>query len=217
MKKICSTGSDQSQRKELVDIDDNNIDINRQAELLSINRTSFYRDLKITVNRKNIRHIVRDMEIYTIYPKPNFTKWYYAQYKRPYLLRNLHITHPDQVWGIDITYIRMNKGFMYLFIIIDWHSWCIVDYEVSNTLEKAFVINCLKRALSKEKPEIIHSDQGSHFINPKCIAVLESEDVRISMDGKSQALDNVRTERFFRSIKYDKIYINEYDTPKQLR
>jgi len=175
------------------------------------------RELKVTVNRKKIRRMMRDMGIYTIYPKPNLSKRYHAQYKRPYLLRNLNITHPDQVWGIDITYIRMNKGFMYLFIIIDWYSRCIVDYELSNTLEKTFVMNCLKRVLSTKKPEIINSDQGSHFTNPKYIALLESENVRISMDGKGQALDNVRTERFFRSIKYDKIYINEYDTPKQLR
>ena len=93
------------------------------------------RDLKVTVNRKKIRRMMRDMGIYTIYPKPNLSKRYHAKYKRPYLLRNLNITHPDQVWGIDITYIRMNKGFMYLFIIIDWYSRCIVDYELSNTLE----------------------------------------------------------------------------------
>lgn len=175
------------------------------------------RDLKVTVNRKKIRRMMRDMGIYTIYPKPNLSKRYHAQYKRPYLLRNLNITHPDQVWGIDITYIRMNKGFMYLFIIIDWYSRCIVDYELSNTLEKTFVMNCLKRAFSTNKPEIMNSDQGSHFTNPDYLSLLEGENVRISMDGKGQALDNVRTERFFRSIKYDKIYINEYDTPKQLR
>lgn len=175
------------------------------------------RDLGVIVNRKKIRRMMRDMGIYTIYPKPNLSKRYHAQYRRPYLLRNLSITRPDQVWGVDITYIRMNKGFMYLFIIINWYSRCIVDYELSNTLEKTFVINCLKRALSTRKPEIINSDQGSHFTNPEYLSLLDGENVRVSMDGKGQALDNVRTERFFRSIKYDKIYINEYDTPKQLR
>ncbi len=104
--------------------------------------------------------MMRVMGIYTIYPKPNLSKRYHAQYIRPYLLRNLDIERPDQVWGVDITYIRMQKGFMYLFIIIDWYSRRIVDYELSSTLEKSFVLNCLKRALSNRKPEIINSDQG---------------------------------------------------------
>ena len=157
------------------------------------------------------------MGIYTIYPKPNLSKRYHAQYIRPYLLRKLNIVRSDQVWGIDITYIRMHKGYMYLFIIIDWHSRCIVDFELSNTLEKSFVLNCLRRALSKNKPEIINSDQGGHFTNPDYIKLLEEANIRISMDGKGQALDNARTERFFRTLKYDLIYINEYDTPRELR
>ena len=175
------------------------------------------RDDEIVVNRKKIRRMMRVMGIYTIYPKPNLSKRYHAQYIRPYLLRNLNIVRPDQVWGVDITYIRMQKGFMYLFIIIDWYSRRIVDYELSSTLEKSFVLNCLKRALSKRKPEIINSDQGGHFTNPDYIELLEEAEVKISMDGKGQALDNVRTERFFRTLKYDLIYINEFETPKELR
>jgi len=111
----------------------------------------------------------------------------------------------------------MQKGFMYLFIIIDWYSRRIVDYELSSTLEKSFVLNCLKRALSNRKPEIINSDQGGHFTNPDYIELLEEDKIKISMDGKGQALDNVRTERFFRTLKYDLIYINEFETPKGLR
>lgn len=175
------------------------------------------RELKVTINRKKVRRMMRDMGVYTIYPKPNLSKRYHAQYKRPYLLRNLNISRPDQVWGVDITYVRMHKGFMYLFVIIDWYSRCIVDYELSNSLEKTFVMECLKRALSTRKPEIINSDQGSHFTNPDYIELLESADVKISMDGKGQALDNVRTERFFRTLKYDLIYIHEFETPKALR
>lgn len=175
------------------------------------------RDDEICVNRKKIRRMMRDMGVYTIYPKPNLSKRYHAQYIRPYLLRNLNITHPDQVWGIDITYVRMQKGFMYLFVIIDWYSRRIVDFELSSTLEKSFVMNCLKRALSTRKPEIINSDQGSHFTNPDYIQLLEDAEVKISMDGKGQALDNIRTERFFRTLKYDLIYTNEFDTPRELR
>lgn len=175
------------------------------------------RDDEICVNRKKIRRMMRDMGVYTIYPKPNLSKRYHAQYIRPYLLRNLNITHPDQVWGIDITYIRMQKGFMYLFVIIDWYSRRIVDFELSSTLEKSFVINCLKRTLSTRKPEIINSDQGSHFTNSDYIQLLEAAEVKISMDGKGQALDNIRTERFFRTLKYDLIYTHEFGTPRELR
>ncbi len=135
------------------------------------------RDDEIVVNRKKIRRMMRVMGIYTIYPKPNLSKRYHAQYIRPYLLRNLNIVRPDQVWGVDITYIRMQKGFMYLFIIIDWYSRRIVDYELSSTLEKSFVLNCLKRALSKRKPEIINSDQGGHFTNPDYIELLEEAEL----------------------------------------
>lgn len=130
------------------------------------------RDNHLCVNRKKIRRMMRDMGVYTIYPKPNLSKRYHAQYIRPYLLRSLNITRPDQVWGVDITYIRMEKGFMYLFIIIDWYSRYIVDFELSNTLEKSFVIDCLKRALRNRKPEIINSDQGSHFTNPDYLELL---------------------------------------------
>lgn len=169
------------------------------------------------INPKRVRRMMRDMGIYAIYPKPNLSKRYHAAHIRPYLLRRLSITRVDQVWGVDITYLPMRKGFMYLFVIIDWHSRCIVDYELSNTLDKAFVLTCLKRALSKRRPEIINSDQGGHFTNPDYIALLESAGVKISMDGRGQCLDNVRTERFFRTLKYDTIYIYEVNTPRELR
>ncbi len=175
------------------------------------------RDDQVIVNRKKIQRLMQVMGVYTIYPKPNLSKRYHAQYVRPYLLRNLPITRPDQVWGVDITYIRMEKGFMYLFVILDWYSRKIVDFELSSTIDKAFVMSCLKRALSTNKPEIINSDQGGHFTNADYISLLETADIKISMDGKGQALDNARTERFFRTIKYDLIYINEFNTPRELR
>ena len=105
---------------------------------------------------------------------------------------------------------------MYLFVILDWHTSQIVDDEVSYTLEKEFVLRCLRRALCNRRPEIINSDQGSHFTNQAYLDLMESNGVRVSMDGKGQALDNVRTERFFRSLKYEDIYINEYVTPKEM-
>ena len=167
------------------------------------------------VNRKRVRRLMRQMGIYAIYP--NLSKMLCAKYRMPYLLRKLEITHPDHVWGVDITYLRMGKGFMYMFVIIDWYSRCIVDYELSLTLEKTFVMNCLKRALSCRKPEIINSDQGSHFTNEDYINLLKSHAVKISMDGKGRATDNARTERFFRTMKYDCVYINEFNSPNELR
>jgi len=168
------------------------------------------------INKKRVRRLMRLMDIIALYPGPNLSKRYHKQYIRPYLLRDLIIDHEDQVWGIDITYLPFKKGFLYLFIIIDWHTRQIVDYEVSYTLEKEFVLRCLRRALRSRKPEIINSDQGSHFTNQAYLDLMESNGVRISMDGKGQALDNIRTERFFRSLKYEDIYINEYVTPREM-
>ena len=252
LKKLSSAG----ERKPLLETGHLRLAVKRQAELLSVNRTSVYRkpnppvideqdlflmrrideihtdeptwgyrtitrilrrETGVAINRKKVRRLMRDMGIYTIYPKPNLSKRYHNQYIRPYLLRKVAITRPDQVWGVDITYIRMQKGFLYLFVIIDWHSRYIVDYELSSTLDKSFVLACLKRALTFRKPEIINSDQGGHFTNPEYILLLEEAGVKISMDGKGQCLDNARTERFFRTLKYDRIYINEYETPRELR
>jgi len=168
------------------------------------------------INRKRVRRLMRVMDIIALYPGPNLSKRYHAQYIRPYLLRNLTIDHKDQLWGIDITYLPFPKGFLYLFIIIDWYTREIVDYEISYTLEKEFVLRCLRRALCRRKPEIINSDQGSHFTCQAYLDLLDSYQVKISMDGKGQALDNIRTERFFRSLKYDDIYIKEYETPREM-
>ena len=169
------------------------------------------------VNRKRVRRLMRNMGLRTVYPRPNLSKRYHAQYVHPYLLRNLDIIRPNQVWGVDITYIRMHKGFMYLFVIIDWYSRKIIDYELSSTIDKAFVLTCLKRAFATQKPEIMNSDQGSHFTNSDYVELLKEQGIRISMDGKGQATDNSRTERFFRSLKYECIYLNEYSSPRELR
>jgi len=171
----------------------------------------------IIVNQKRIRRLMRLMGIQTIYPGPNLSKLLHSKYIKPYLLRNLEIVRPDQVWGVDITYIRMEQGFMYMFVILDWFSRCVIDYELSTTLEKGFVITCLNRALAKSRPEIINSDQGGHFTNEEYTGLLNSLGIKISMDGKGRATDNARTERFFRTMKYDCIYINEFESPKQFR
>jgi putative transposase len=171
----------------------------------------------IPVNLKKARRLMRKMGLYAIYPKRNLSKMYHRQYIHPYLLRNLPITRANQVWAVDLTYVRMGKGFMYLFVIIDVFSRYIIDYELSSTLEKGFVMDCLKRAFTKAKPEIINSDQGSHFTNEDYVNLLKSNAIQISMDTKGRALDNIFVERFFRSFKYELIYLNEFVSPRALR
>lgn len=157
------------------------------------------------------------MGIQGICPGPNLSKRLHAQYIHPYLLRGLNVDHLDQVWAVDITYIRLRHGFMYLFVIIDLYSRYIVDYELSTTMDRHWVLECLKRAFKSRKPEIINSDQGSQFTNKDYIELLQTEGIKISMDGKGRALDNIFVERFFRTLKYENIYLNEYETPKALR
>jgi putative transposase len=255
LKKNLALNEPVKERQSMIERDHPSITIKRQADLLSINRTSVYRPAsekqpsaeniqimhrideiymkhpyygyrRITVtlreqgfevNRKRVRRLMRLMGLEAIYPKPNLSKRLHAKYCRPYLLRGLTIDKPNQVWGIDITYIRMGKGFMYLFNIIDWYSRKVIDYELSNTLEKGFVLKCLRRAFRSYRPEIINSDQGSHFTNAAYLELLEQAGVKVSMDGKGRATDNSRTERYFRSLKYECIFLNEFDNPRALR
>ncbi|MEV2432991.1 IS3 family transposase [Paenibacillus larvae] len=179
--------------------------------------TRFLRDQGFEINYKRVRRLMQFMGLEAIYPKPNLSKRLHAKYTRPYLLRGLTIDRPNQVWGIDITYLRMGKGFMYLFNIFDWYSRKVIDYELSSTLEKSFVLKCLKRAFSRCKPEMMNSDQGSHFTNADYLELLEKEGIKVSMDGKGRARDNSRTERYFRSLKYECIYLNEFEDPRALR
>lgn len=169
------------------------------------------------INRKRVRRLMRIMGLYGISPGPNLSKRLHAKYKHPYLLRGLKIDRPDQVWAVDITYVRLRQGFMYLFVIIDLYSRYIVDFELSTTMDRHWVLECLKRALQRRKPGIINSDQGSQFTNEDYIRLLKLEGIKISMDGKGRALDNIFVERFFRTLKYENVYLNEYETPKALR
>jgi len=169
------------------------------------------------INRKRVRRLMRIMGIQGICPGPNLSKRLHAKYIHPYLLRGLKIDRPDQVWAIDISYIRLRQGFMYLFVIIDIYSRYIVDYELSTTMDRHWVLECLKRVFQKRTPEVINSDQGSQFTNTDYVELLKKEGIKISMDGKGRALDNIFVERFFRTIKYENIYLNEYETPKSLR
>ena len=168
------------------------------------------------VNRKRIQKYMRQMRLKVYYPGPNLSKRNRMQKVYPYLLKGLTINQKNQVWGIDITYIPMPKGHMYLFAVIDWYSRLIVEYELSPTLDTYFVTQCLKKAFSKAKPEIINSDQGCQFTSNEYIDLLKDNGIKISMDSVGRATDNAVIERFFRSIKQEKLYLYEYETPREL-
>lgn len=230
--------------------------IKTQAELLSVNRTSFYRtakevsqfevnikhlidkihtekpfkgsrsikkdinamDLGFKVNRKRIQRYMREMGIRVIYPGPNLSKRNRAQYVYPYLLREVKPAYPNHVWGTDITYVAMQGRWMYLVAIIDWYSRAIVGYELSQTMNKEFVIKAINNAIKEHgAPAIVNSDQGSQFTSPAYVHTLKEHNVKISMDGKGRALDNAITERFWRTLKWEDIYLKQYETPGDLR
>jgi putative transposase len=168
--------------------------------------------------KKLIKRLMAEMGIYAIYPKPSLSKPGKHHRKFPYLLRNKSIFLPNQVWAVDITYIPMGKGHMYLTAVIDWYSRFIVGWVLSETLEAAPVVDCVKEAVEKYGiPGIINSDQGAQFTSDEYILMLSELKIRQSMDGKARWIDNVIIERWFRSLKCDYIYINDYDTPKDLK
>jgi len=176
------------------------------------------RDYGIKINRKRTRRYMREMGIHGFCPGPNLSKRLHGKYLYPYLLRGLNIDHPNQVWSVDITYCRMQSGFMYMCAIVDWYARYIVGFSLSNTLEKGFVIDTIKKAIKQHgRPEILNSDQGSQFTNEEYINLLKENNIKISMDGKGRALDNQRIERFFRSYKWEKLYLEECGTGHQLK
>lgn len=169
------------------------------------------------INRKHVQRCMREMGIAGICPGPNLSKRNMQHKVYPYLLRNVKPSHPNHVWGIDITYIRLKHGWMYLVAVIDWHSRYIVSWQLDQTLEMPFVLTAVKSALRQAKPEIWNSDQGSHFTSEHYTDLLKEAGVRISMDGKNRALDNIITERFWRTLKYEEVYLHEYNSPKEAR
>ena len=172
----------------------------------------------LKVGRKLIKRLMDEMGIYAIYPKPNLSKPGKDHKRFPYLLKNKAIVFPNQVWAVDITYIPMKHGHMYLTAIIDWHSRFIVGWALSDTLDAAPVIEAIKQAMERYGiPSIINSDQGSQFTSGDYIKLLATNGVRQSMDGKARWVDNVIIERWFRSLKVEYVYINDYSSPRELR
>lgn len=170
------------------------------------------------VGRCHVRTLMQTMRLKTVYCRPRTTIIDPAKYKFPYLLRNLEIVNPNQVWALDISYIPMRRGFMYLVAIMDLYSRYIVGWSLSNTMEAEWVVETLKAAIDRHgKPGIINSDQGSQFTSDEYVEYVKSlETVKISMDGKGRAIDNVFIERFFRTIKYEKIYLEHPETGQEL-
>jgi putative transposase len=172
----------------------------------------------ILAGKKLIRRLMNEMGLHAIYPKPNLSKPGKEHRKFPYLLKNLAISFPNQVWSIDITYIPMGRGHMYMTAIIDWYSRFVVGWALSDTLDTAPIIEALTQAFERHGvPAIINSDQGSNFTSDAYINLLKSYGIRQSMDGKARWVDNVIIERWFRSLKTEYVYINEYASPRELR
>ena len=169
------------------------------------------------VGRRKAGRYMCEMDITPIYPKMNLSKRMKQAKVCPYLLRNAVIDRPNQAWSIDITYIPMKHGFLYLTAIIDWYSRCIVGWDVDDTLDTTMVINACKKAFKVAKPLIINSDQGSQFTSDKYIDFIRDNGIRQSMDGKSRWADNIMIERWFRSFKYEEAYLTEYANLKEAR
>ena len=189
-------------------------------------RTPFYGVAKMTawlrrqrhpVNQKRIRRLMRLMGLEAIYPKPNLSKASPAHKKYPYLLKNIVIDRPDQVWAADITYIRMQQGFIYLVAIMDWFSRYVLSWEISITMDAGFCIDVLKRTLQSSQPEIMNTDQGVQFTSTAFIGILEEKGIRISMDGRGRAFDNIFVERLWRTVKYEEVYLHQYTTVSEAR
>lgn len=169
------------------------------------------------VNRKAVQRHMREMAIAGICPGPNLSKRNSEHRVYPYLLNGVVAAYPNQIWGIDITYIRLRAGWMYLVAVLDWFSRYIVAWELDQTLEIGFVLDVVERALAMAVPDIWNSDQGSHFTSPQYLERLLARGVRVSMDGKNRALDNILTERLWRTVKYENVYLSDYETPRAAR
>jgi putative transposase len=169
------------------------------------------------VNRKRVRRLMRKMGLVSVAPKPNTSRPAPEHKIYPYLLRGLQIEHPDQVWCADITYIRLAHGFVYLTAVMDWYSRYVLAWEVSVTMEEEFCVSALESALRRHgRPQIFNTDQGSQFTGQSFTGVLKDARVNISMDGKGRATDNIMVERLWRSVKYEEVYLKDYESVTEL-
>ena len=171
-----------------------------------------------TVNRKRIQRLMRLMGLQSVAPRPTTTRPHPQHKVYPYLLRGLSVVRPGQVYSTDITYIRVGRGFAYLVAVIDWYSRKVLAWRLSNTMDTAFCVEALEEALSVYgPPEIFNTDQGSQFTSEAFTRMLKAHKVRISMDGKGRALDNIFVERLWRSVKYEEIYLKQYQSMQEAK
>ena len=167
------------------------------------------------VSRPTVQAYMREMGISALVPGPNTSKSAPQHQIYPYLLRNVTAARPNHIWGIDITYIRLTHGWLYLTAVLDWYSRYVISWTLSQTLEMEFVLTAVDNALLQAKPEIWNSDQGSHFTSPKYLERLQREEIQISMNGRGRARDNIFTERLWRTLKYEEVYLHDYASPKE--
>jgi len=164
------------------------------------------------VGRDKVRSVMKELGLEAIYPKKSTSIRNQAHRLYPYLLRGVDIVRPDQVWSADITYIRLSHGFVYLVAIIDWYSRYVLSWRLSNTLDTDFCVEALREALEYGTPDIFNTDQGSQFTSEVFTGLLIGAGIRISMDGKGRAMDNIFVERLWRTVKYENVYLNSYGT-----
>lgn len=169
------------------------------------------------VNRKRIQRLMRQMGLQGMAPGPNTSRAHPQHPIYPYLLRGLEVERPNQVWSTDITYIRLAHGFVYLVAMMDWYSRKVLSWRISNSMDASFCVDCLEEALRNYgKPEIFNSDQGSQFTSADFTGVLKREGIKISMDGRGRAFDNIFVERLWRNVKHEDVYLNRYATMGEL-
>lgn len=179
--------------------------------------THHLRSLGHHVNVKRVRRLLRLMGLEAVYQKPNTSQPNPEHKIYPYLLRGVTAAYPNHIWSTDITYIRLSKGFVYLMAIMDWHSRYVLDWELSTTLEADFCVDTLKRTLNHQQCAIFNSDQGSQFTSPRFTAPLLAQGIQISMDGRGRALDNIFVERLWRTVKYEYVYLHDWQTVADAR
>jgi len=182
------------------------------------NMTTYLRDKGYAVGKDHVRTLLRKMGLTAVFPKPNLSKPHPENRIYPYLLRDMEILRPNQVWCADITYIRLAHGFVYLVAILDWYSRYVLSWRLSNSLEADFCVEALREAIEKYgAPDVFNTDQGTQFTSQEFIGILVSNNISISMDGRGRCLDNIFVERLWRSVKYENVYLKGYQTIPEAR